>query len=187
MRFLDMFLLHCLLEDSPPDTPAEIAALARNQQRVAARGRESGLMLERGAAELSLSDWSTQLLRDCEPIAETLDALDGGRKHRDALRHAWTIVDNPDLAPSARVLATMTSDFDSSYVAFTRAQSKQTKAALLALPYPDQLQNRFTKLAQESLDEQRRIEAADTLPFELYRQQYLSVERLGLPGQRAAA
>ncbi|HEY9238764.1 MAG TPA: glutamate--cysteine ligase, partial [Burkholderiaceae bacterium] len=36
MRFLDMFLLHCLLADSPPDTPDEIAALARNQQRVAA-------------------------------------------------------------------------------------------------------------------------------------------------------
>ncbi|MEP7294788.1 MAG: glutamate--cysteine ligase [Burkholderiales bacterium] len=187
MNFLDVFLMHCLLSDSPPDTPAEIAALARNQQRAAARGREPGLMLERGASKLSLGDWSAQLLRDCEPIAERLDALDGGRKHRDALRHAWAVVDNPDLAPSARVLATMTSDFDSAYVAFTRAQSKQTKAALLALPYSDQLHNRFTRLAQESVDEQRRIEAADTVPFELYRQQYLSVERLGLPGQRAAA
>jgi glutamate--cysteine ligase len=85
------------------------------------------------------------------------------------------------------VLATIASDFDSSYVAFTRAQSKQTKAALLALPYSDQLQNRFTKLAQSSIFEQHRIEVADTLPFELYRQHYLSVERLGLPGQRAAA
>ncbi len=187
MSFLDVFLMHCLLSDSPPDTPAEIAALARNQQRVAARGREPGLMLARGTGELSLTDWATQLLRECEPIAEALDALDHGRKHCDALLHAWTIIDCPDAAPSARVLATMVSDFDSSYVAFTRAQSKQTKAALLALPYADQIQNRFTKLAQESVEEQRRIEKADTLPFELYRQQYLSVERLGLPGQRAAA
>ncbi len=49
MHFLDTFLLHCLLRDSPPDTPQEIAALGRNQQRVAARGREPGLRLERGA------------------------------------------------------------------------------------------------------------------------------------------
>ena len=28
MQFLDVFLLHCLLTDSPPDTPEEIAALA---------------------------------------------------------------------------------------------------------------------------------------------------------------
>ncbi|MEP6876270.1 MAG: glutamate--cysteine ligase, partial [Burkholderiales bacterium] len=187
MSFIDVFLMHCLLADSPPDTPTEIAALARNQQRVAARGREPGLKLERGTSELSLTDWATQLLRECEPIADALDALDHGRKHRDALLHAWTIIDCSDAAPSARVLATMASDFDSSYVAFTRAQSKQTKAALLALPYADQTQNRFTKLAQESVEEQRRIEKADTVPFEIYRQQYLSVERLGLPGQRAAA
>ena len=187
MSFLDVFLMHCLLSDSPPDTPAEIAALARNQQRAAARGRAPGLLLERGAGELSLVEWGTQLLRECEPIAEALDALDGGRKHREALLHAWTVIDDPDAAPSARVLATMASDFDSSYVAFTRAQSEQTKAALLALPYSDQLHNRFTKLAQSSIFEQHRIEVADSLPFELYRQQYLSVERLGLPGQRAAA
>ncbi|MDH4191927.1 MAG: glutamate--cysteine ligase, partial [Betaproteobacteria bacterium] len=40
MRFLDVFLLHCLLCNSPPETPQEIAAIARNQHRVAARGRE---------------------------------------------------------------------------------------------------------------------------------------------------
>jgi len=187
MSFLDVFLMHCLLSESPPDTPAEIAALARNQQRVAARGREPGLLLERGASDASLTDWGAQLLRECEPIAAALDALDGGCKHRDALRHAWSVIDNPAVAPSARVLAAMASDFDCSYVAFTRAQSKQTKAALLVLPYSGQVQNRFTKLAQESALEQRRIEAADTLAFEAYRQQYLSVERLGLPGQRAAA
>ena len=31
MRFLDVFLLHCLLADSPPDTPHEIAQVGRNQ------------------------------------------------------------------------------------------------------------------------------------------------------------
>src|SRR3954469_24948548 len=39
-RMLDIFLLHCLLHESPPDTPAEIAEVGRNQNRVAARGRE---------------------------------------------------------------------------------------------------------------------------------------------------
>jgi gamma-glutamylcysteine synthetase len=37
MRFLDVFLLHCLLQDSPPDTPDEIRAIGRNQHTVAAR------------------------------------------------------------------------------------------------------------------------------------------------------
>ena len=187
MSFLDVFLLHCLLSDSPPDTPAEIAALARNQLRAASRGREPGLRLQRGAGEVLLADWGAQILRECEPIAEALDALDGGRKHRDALLQAWIVIDEPSTAPSAQVLATITRDFDNSYIEFIRAQSRQTKAALLALPYADTTQNRFVRMAQASIEEQRRIEAADTLSFETYRQQYLSVDRLGLPGQRAAA
>lgn len=50
MRFLDIFLLHCLQTDSPPDSPDEIAALASNQHLTAARGREPGLRLARGGA-----------------------------------------------------------------------------------------------------------------------------------------
>lgn len=187
MSFLDVFLMHCLLKHSPPDTPQEIASLARNQQRVAARGREPGLTLERGADDITLIDWGKQLLRECEPIADALDALDGGRKHRDAMLNAWRVIGQPEIAPSARVLATMARDFDDSFISFTCAQSQQTQAALLALPYSDQLHNRFTKLSKASIEEQKQIEANDSVPFETYRQQYLSVERLGLPSSREAA
>jgi len=39
----------------------------------------------------------------------------------------------------------------------------------------------MAELATESLAEQARIEAADTMPFETYRQHYLAPERLRLP------
>ena len=45
MRLLDLFLLHCLLSDSPNDTPEELQAVARNKLFVAQRGREPGLLL----------------------------------------------------------------------------------------------------------------------------------------------
>ncbi|HQQ71717.1 MAG TPA: glutamate--cysteine ligase, partial [Alicycliphilus sp.] len=73
MRFLDVFLLHCLLQDSPPDTPAEIAELGHNQHLTAAHGREPGLRLKRGGAEVALTDWARELLAECQPIAEALD------------------------------------------------------------------------------------------------------------------
>ena len=179
MRLLDVFLLHCLLCDSPPDTPQEISALKRNQLRTAARGREPGLMLERGAGEIALVDWGAQLLAECEPAADALDATHGGARYRDALADAQRVLADLDSAPSARVIATVARDFDASYVAFIRAQSAQTRSALLALPYPDALAQRFAAMARESIDERRRIEAADTMPFEDYRQAYLSPERLG--------
>ena len=187
MQFLDLFLLHCLLCDSAPDTPDEIKALARNQQRVAARGREPGLRIERGADQVSLAEWGAQLLSELAPIAQRLDALHGGSGYRDTLDSANATLTDAELTPSARVLAVMARDFDSSYVGFTCAQSEQTRNKLLGLPFTAELQARFAALAKASVDEQKRTEASDSLPFEEYRQQYLSVERLGVPVDRKAA
>ena len=47
IRFMDIFLLHCLLRDSPNDSPREIAAISRNQHLAAERGRDPDLRLER--------------------------------------------------------------------------------------------------------------------------------------------
>ncbi|MBL8316750.1 MAG: glutamate--cysteine ligase, partial [Burkholderiaceae bacterium] len=72
MRMLDVFLLHCLLADSPPDTPDEIAALGRNQHRSAAFGREPGVKLERDGREVPLIEWGAEILEACSPIAQRL-------------------------------------------------------------------------------------------------------------------
>jgi glutamate--cysteine ligase len=182
MRFLDVFLLHCLLSDSPPDTPDEIAALGRNQHRTAARGREPGLMLERGTREASLAEWGMQLIEECAPIAAALDAAGGGTLYTAAVGAAQATLADASTTPSARVLAAMAQDFGNSFQRFTQAQSRQTQARLLARPFPAEMEAHFRHLAHASLDEQKAIEAADTMPFEIYRQQYLSPQRLGLQG-----
>ncbi len=180
MRFIDLFLLHCLLSDSPPDTPEEIGALGRNQQRVAARGREPGLKLERGDGEVALMEWSAQIVDEMELLANAMDVALGGRRYRDAWLAASRVLNAPEQLPSARVLATMAKDFDSSYVHFTRAQSVQTRNLLLGLPWSDAQQQRFEAMARASVAEQQRIEAADTMLFEIYRQEYLAPQRLGI-------
>ncbi|MGE0873723.1 MAG: glutamate--cysteine ligase [Burkholderiales bacterium] len=185
MRFLDVFLLHCLLADSPPDTPQEIAALGRNQHRVAARGREPGLRLERGSREAGLTDWGAEVLAECAPIAKALDAVHGGSRYASALTAASAALAAPQSLPSARVLDAMAHDHDNSYVAFTRAQSLRTRQAMLELPFPADVEQRFQRMAEQSIAEQKRIEAADNLAFEEFRQQYIARERLG--DQPAAA
>jgi glutamate--cysteine ligase len=180
MRFIDLFLLHCLLSDSPPDTPEEIAALGRNQQRVAARGREPGLTLERGAGELPLVEWAGRIVGEMELLANAMDVALGGGRYRDAWASASRVLREPDQLPSARMLAMMGTDFEGSYLRFTRAQAEQTRNLLLALPWSGAQQQRFEAMARESVQEQLRIEAADTMPFEIYRQQYLAPRRLGI-------
>jgi glutamate--cysteine ligase len=178
LRFLDIFLLHCLLADSPPDTPEEIGALGRNQHRTAAFGREPGLKLERGGRETPLVDWGVELLDACAPIAATLDGVHGGSEYTQALAAARSGLAALDTLPSARVLSTMKADFANSYTGFIRAQSAATRTQLLALPWTPEQQAAFERMAAESIDQRRAIEAADTVDFETFRQAYLAPERL---------
>ena len=185
MRFLDIFLLHCLLMDSPPDTPQEIAALARNQHRTAARGREPGVLLECDGREVVLTEWGAEIIEKCAPIAAALDAAHGGMHYHAALAAASASLREPETLPSARVLATMATGYDNSFVKFVRAQSLKTQDAILSLPFSAQQQARFEALTRQSVAEQKKIEALDSMPFEMYREKYLSAERLGMPRGQA--
>ena len=186
MRFLDVFLLHCLLSPSPPDSPAEIAALARNQHRTAARGREPGLWLERDGEQIGLQDWGRQLLSAFEPIAQRLDqgvpAPDGLKQaYQQALEHARRRLDEPQDLPSARVLRRVVEAHDRSFVAFARAQSAQTRELFLSQTLDSSDEQRLVQACRDSVRDQQRIESSDSLPFEIYRQQYVSADRLGSP------
>jgi len=187
MRFLDVFLLHCLLSDSPDDTPQEIAEIKHNQHQTAARGREPGLKLRRGGQEVTLTNWGAEVLAQCAPIAAALDAVHGGTQYSDTLTAASAALLDPSILPSARVLAAMASEHDNSFVKFARAQSQKTQALLQALPLGADELAHFAALTQTSIQEQKKIEASDTLPFEEYRQRYVSAERLGMPGHEAVA
>ena len=178
MRFLDVFLLHCLFSDSPPDSPQEIIALAHNQHHVAERGREPGLQLERGVGTVSLTDWGLELVEQLAPIARQLDAAHGCTDYTAAVTAAAQGLHHPETLPSARVLRAVTEQFDGSFVAFAKAQSLATRQAMLDLPVPPALQARFEQMATASWEAQRRIEAADSVPFDRYLQEYLSPRHL---------
>ena len=178
MRFLDLFLLHCWLTDSPNDTPEELGALARNQHRTASAGREPGLTLERRGGEVSLRDWGRELLAEFAPIADKVDAALGGSSYREALAQAVERWDDPDQLPSTRVLAAMRAQHESSHLAFVAAQSELSRRHVLEQPLPDGLMTRFDQSARASLEAQAAIEAADTIDFETFRQQYLDPAQL---------
>ncbi|QJC55881.1 Glutamate--cysteine ligase [Polaromonas vacuolata] len=187
MRFLDVFLLHCLLTPSLDDSPAEIAALGRNQHRTAERGREPGLLLERGETQISLCDWGAQLLAECAPLAQRLDAENGTTDFSQALAAANLGLEDSSTLPSARVLASMAASHDNSFMQFVRSQSKQTRDVLLNLPFSAQQQAFFADQSEQSIAAQKAIEAADTMPFELYRQLYVAPERLIVGSAQAMA
>jgi glutamate--cysteine ligase len=189
MHLLDCLLLHCLLAESPPDTPREIGAVARNQHSVAARGREPGLVLDRGGKPVALLDWGLELLAECAPIAGALDAAHGGgAAHRDALAHAIALLKDPAGTPSARVLDALSRNHGNAYERFALIQSLSHAGTLRGLDFPTEAVRRHEQLAAESLAEQHAIESADAIDFETYRQKYLAQDTLiiGQPRYREA-
>jgi glutamate--cysteine ligase len=177
-RFLDVFLLHCLLMPSAPDSPAEIATMNRNQERVAARGREPGLVLQRAGRDLPMKDWGAELLAQCAPIAERLDAVFSGAAYRDAVAAAAAALDDPESVPSARVLHAMQRNHGGSYLRFALAESLLHRGALAGRPLPAQVAEAYRELARRSLAEQRDLEASDRVDFETWRRQYLDPANL---------
>jgi glutamate--cysteine ligase len=72
--------------------------------------------------------------------------------------------------------------FGNSYVEFALAHSLQHRDYVLALPFSDETASRLRRMADESLAAQRKIEQADTVPFETYRRQYLAQDLMsGMP------
>jgi glutamate--cysteine ligase len=174
MRFLDVFLMHCLLAESPPDTPDEIGAIAHNQYQVAERGREPGLMLNRDGREISLTDWGRRILDACAPLAQRFDGTRGGSGYRDAVASADETLRHPDAAPSARVLREMSDHHHNSFVEFALARSSEHRNRIMSEPVADDANGRLQRLVDESLRRQQTIENADSVPFEHYRQHYLA-------------
>lgn len=179
MRFLDLLLFYCLLEDSPPDNPSELRAIARNKLLGAQEGRKPGLLLDRRGKPVPLVDWGKEVVTACEPIARELDSVRrGGAAYRDACEAALKALSDPASVPSARVLHAMGRNHGNSHVRFTLAESLSHRGTLLGIPLKPEVEDRFAGLARESLDKQKKIEAGDTVDFETYRQRYLNPELL---------
>jgi glutamate--cysteine ligase len=72
----------------------------------------------------------------------------------------------------------MARNHGNSHVRFTLAESLAHRGSLIGTPLRAVVEERFALLAMESLDKQKKIEAADRVDFETYRQRYLNPELL---------
>src|SRR5215471_14720286 len=99
-----------------------------------------------------------EILRECVPIAQQLDALDGGTAHQRVLDAARAALMAPETLPSARVLAEMKMRFEGSHHGFIGAHSESTRAHMLALPFSADDEREYAELARDSVAAQARIE-----------------------------
>jgi glutamate--cysteine ligase len=166
-RFLDAFLLFCALDESPLISAAEGQVHAANFAATVKEGRRPGLTLNRDGEQVLLKDWADALLDRIAPLAALLD-----KEHNEGAVHAASLaqqrakVADPELTPSARVLAQVRSL--GSAAAFGLQQSKLHAAYFRASELMPAEEAVFAEMAAGSLAEQASIEQGDTVSFDAF-------------------
>ena len=173
MRFLDSFLLHCLLQPSPKTDDADYRATQENQNRIVYRGRDPELQLIHNSGELKLTDWAARLLDEMAPLADLLDSAWQSQDYRRALDAQRAKVNGEQLTPAAHMLAEMR-ERGQSFFEWAADKAEQHRQYFLERPLDEAAQQEFARLAEKSLLGQRAVEAADTGSFEDFLGHYYS-------------
>jgi glutamate--cysteine ligase len=169
--FLDLFLLDCLLQDSPRIGDDECARLDNNFKDIVARGRGRDLALQLGNRSVNAGETALELLESLQPLAEQLDGWNGDTTYVQALAEQRHKFEGSWCLPSQQVLDAMVSS-GLGHRDWALEMSLQHKQSLLAQPLSDAVQQQYTAFSLESLQQQQQIEAADTLSFADYLRQY---------------
>jgi glutamate--cysteine ligase len=173
IRFVETYLVYCMLQDSPAITAGEAADAQSNQAAVATNGRRPGLQLQREDSSIAMQDWALELLDDMQPVAAMLDC-GVGEEYQQALAMQLAVVRDPELTPAARMLSELR-DNKLSFVDYGLQIAEANRSYFLAqAPEHNVRREQLLEEARISLERQRAIEVADNLTFDEYIQRYYS-------------
>ncbi|MDO6443477.1 MULTISPECIES: glutamate--cysteine ligase [unclassified Marinobacter] len=170
--FLDLFLLDCLLSDSPRIDDAECGMLDDNYKDVVAKGRNRELTLCQGGERTPVGDAATAILDRLEPLAELLDGWNGGDVYRKALAAQQGVLSGDRQVCSARVIDAMQSA-GLGHRDWTMEMALAHQNALRKEGMDAGVEAAYVEATRDSLAEQKRIEDSDTQEFGDFLEQYL--------------
>ncbi len=171
--FLEIFMLFCLLQQSPKIDKKEQQEIDENQSLVAHFGRKPQLKLSQNTKKRTLTSWGLELLDAMMPVAELLNAVHSDVCYVSALKYQMELIEHPELTSSARLLDELMSRH-SSYFDFAQSQSEQHRHYFLERELSQTTWNKFVQQAKLSLLEQQKVEANDDVNFDSFLKYYFS-------------
>jgi glutamate--cysteine ligase len=176
LRFLESFLLMCLLEPSPSFTEQDMQENKANLRAVVYQGRNYNTKLHFGGTETTVQTKADELWQNIQACAQLLD-----EHHEHALYQSATTLmhdkfNNPEQLSSSRVLKDMEKHYDCGFFKFTQDNSKQHQEIFRQHTIQPATLKILDELAQKSLAKQQQYESNDKLSLADYVQQYLAKE-----------
>lgn len=173
VHFLEIFMLFCLLHESPAFNTDERAAIDQNELLTAHRGRSPDCKLVSNGRQRSPQSWAHELCVQMQAIAEILDSGKQGGAYQQALARQMEGILDPEATPSARMLRTMRENQEG-FFDFALRMSRQHREYFNHTRLSTDSLRRYQGWAEKSLSEQRDIEAGDTLSFTEYLAAYFA-------------
>ena len=164
LRFLELFLLYCLLEPSPDIEPGETTEIDANQSASACNGRDPALMLQRRGQAIALREWAAEIMDALTPLAEALDAGRQTPCYLSTLASVRPLCEDPALTPSGRMLAQM-AEREQGFFSYAMDTARQYRQHYLDRPLGPERMAAMQQQARDSLAEQSRREATTEPDF----------------------
>ena len=164
--FLEVLASYCLLLDSPELLEAEQEQIERNQNEIVNRGRAPNAQIHQGEEKIAVVDWIQNKLDDMKAFAEVLDQSAADSIYSEALAEMIHRNQDAEATLSARVIKDTltyggTWNFGT-HMAFEHCSDYEThKLQQEQVEY-------FSELAQNSIEQQDRLEQQQDLSFEGY-------------------
>jgi glutamate--cysteine ligase len=173
VRFLDIFLTFCMLENSPILDCNEQAISEKNMDAVVVRGRDPALLLRDNAEDKSVKQWGGELFAKMADIATLLDQANNSQLYRQVLAEETAKITDASLTPSAQILAAVVNE-NQSLTKMALSKAVDYRQQLLANDYQEFSAEYFAKTAADSLQKQFAIEQSDNVDFDRFLQDYFS-------------
>lgn len=168
MRFVEAFLIYCLLSESPPITETECRELQSNHVAAAKRGRDPELLLNRRGQSTRLADWGAEIFSGIEAVAQQIDNESGTGDYTAACTQLRSMLEHPEATPSARILDDLRSrESGFFHYALERARSARDYFHKLP-PMSEEREQQLADEAEASHRRQAEIEASDSQSFAEY-------------------
>ena len=177
IRFLDCFLLHCLLAESPACDEEDLRLSALNQTHVVEHGRSADLKIYCNKQAVDFANCASALINHIESVAKTLDQAHATSQHMQSLKLQRARIQDTNLTLSGRLLNELERS-ESHFTAFSAKQSKLFAEELLNLPIDTKLHNRITQDSTKSFAQQKAIEESDAINFDDFLKQYFEQARI---------
>jgi glutamate--cysteine ligase len=170
MNFIDLFLLWCIVQESPMIEPTECSLLRDNSERVALMGRKPDLGIYFNGEIEPIKPLSERILKQIYQFAEVVDEHEGCTRYREACTEQLAKVRDENLTPSAKILQKVQQN--GSFSATMLQRSEALSRYFAALELPKEKHAEFTQLAEQSWLEAKQKEEESIGDFDTFLENY---------------